>query len=377
MRTFENNVRKKPRTKSRVSRQSSEKQEGESTADPREYVRAGPPPPKHPQLVCLEPEFPEHLWDESCTQTDLLAKCIIGYQYHDPGPMPSQERRDFLNQVESLLQKGADPNLTLCVYKRRHSAMYGLLGHEISPAGLMLGFSGDKNTVVVPSEGFQLSSLFTPFLESIAQDDIEMIVLFLRYGVNARDLTREFEISSRDIFSALSVPHSASRSFQSIRYFVKNVDILHVTSLQTRVVDDISKTLCFMDQCLDISYNGKCLISRQLVKKMNNALGNNILGGRSVTVSDVVWSYSHEPLTAGCVHLQKRERWTMSATPLSAVCSMCRLVECHRQDVAAYLMPHPKISLSLHHISETQRWELASRFDDIERRHAVRPIPCM
>jgi hypothetical protein len=358
-----------------VAWHSSEWLEKEYTVEPRGFVQPDSPPPDLPQLVCLEPEFPKNLWDCSRTQTDRLAKSIIDYQYHTKrlSPMSSQGRRAFLNQVETLLQEGADPNLTLCVYRVGERVLHRLLGNDSSLASLMSGFV-DDDTISVPSGEARLVTLFSPFLESVALDDIEMIKLFFRYGVNARDLTREFEIYNRDFLTAHLIPLSASRRFQSIRDVVKNVELSQDTSLQTRVVNDILRTLWSITRGLYISYDGIDFISDTLKEKINE-----LMDRRSVTVSGDVWYYARSLPTDGCKHVRSRilgvyqDEPAASRASSSAMCSMCQLVDGHRGDVT-----NSELSLTLRHIRETQGYELISSVTGThDRRHTVNFVPCM
>jgi hypothetical protein len=176
----ENNKRRGENS-AEASKQSFGGREGESLAEPEEFVRPGSPPL---QLLCLEPEFPETFWDPTWEETSLLAKCFIENQYHvhRSSPMSCADRRAFLDQVATLLQRGANPNITICVYEVGRRIL-----HRVLDGDDLQGF--DRSLINTPdlvhSNKAQLLWIRTPFLQSLLQNDIDIIVLFLRYGVNA------------------------------------------------------------------------------------------------------------------------------------------------------------------------------------------------
>jgi hypothetical protein len=146
--------------------------------------------------------------------------------------------------------------------------------------------------------------------------------------------------------------------------------------LETWLIEDIQRTLRIIHKDLDITFDGIGIFSSILKDKMEEKI--------STPLSGTVWSHSCEPLTtAECPHVRDEisdltQRISEPSRALtSTMCSMCQLVVGNRPHITAYPMPRPKVSLSLQHILETQRWELLSRFNDTERRHAVRSVPCM
>lgn len=319
----------------------------------------------HPRefLKCLEPNIPEALWDSGREETYLLARLFMESQYYTRGHGLKPRRRygrAFREQVETLLQKGADPNMTIKVYEASWKVVQRVSRH----------FPG-MNRLSYPF-------LTTPFLESIALGDTEMMVLFLRHGVNALDLTRHFKIVKlRNGISDFAGLLSISHRFQSVRDFVTNVDIFQDKSLKTWLMEDIQWTLRIIHKDLDITYDGINIFSPILKLKINEKNPSKPLSG-------TVWSHSCEPLTtAECPHVRDKifdltqGISEPSRALTSTMCSMCQLVVGNRPHITAYPMPRPKVSLSLQHILETQRWELLSRFNDTERRHAVRSVPCM
>lgn len=287
--------------------------------------------------------------------------------------MSPADRRAFLECVETHLQNRADPNMTICVYGVGKRILHRVL-NDNDLQGFDLSFV--DTTDLVQSEKAQLLYILTPFLESLLQEDIDIIVLFLRHGVNARDLTRHFNV----VKSCCGINNPAgllsiSHIFQSVRGFVKNVDILQDMSLQTWLIKDILRTLMIINKYLIITYNGRNMFNAALKAEVHRVTPE--------PVSGTIWNHFCVPLTAGCPHardqISDRTQGTSEASRASSsvMCSMCQLVVGHRQHITAYPMPRPKVFLGLQHIAETQRWELISRFNETERRHTVRSVPCM
>ena len=105
-------------------------------------------------------------------------------------------RRAFLDQVETLLEGGADPNITICAYDVGERVLHRLLGDQNSNAGLMWGWLED-DAIVVVSEQARLKFLLTPFFDGVFLDDVELILLLILHGANVRDLTRGFMVNNQ------------------------------------------------------------------------------------------------------------------------------------------------------------------------------------
>lgn len=346
-----------------------------------------PTPLPEDLLKCFEPGFSETLWESSAKETSLLAKEFIQNRdprYHTLPP----HRRAFLDRVEALLQNRADPNITICKYEVDGRPVYRILGREYEEKHVegtygkiysklgpgLLGRAASKS-----SERPRLRSLVTPFLESIVENDAEMIVLFLRYGVNARDLVRNFLIDFRDSFENPSDLISVSSRFNSIRGFVENVDILQDTPLQTWLINDLLGTLRIIDSNLIVSYQGKDIFSTQFRLK-----GEAHVPLSQLAVSGMVWIYSSKLPTGGCPHLRNKiaefdeENSKVSASSLSAMCNMCQLVASHRRLVNAYPVPRAMVTLVLRHIQDTKRWEFISHVTGTNQQsHTMNTMPCM
>jgi hypothetical protein len=209
-----------------------------------------------------------------------------------------------------------------------------------------------------------------------------MIVLFLRYGVNVRDLVRHFTlIEYRDGFEDASDLISVSSRLQSIRDFVKNVDISQDTSLQGWLVDDLLRTLKIIDRGLVVTYKDKDLFSPKLILKEENRVRSS---QRTPGLSGIRWTYSCELPTGGCPHLRDQiagfdeEKSECSASSVSAMCNICQLVAGHRRLVTAYPVPRAVFALVLRHIQDTKRWELISHVTGTTNQiHTINAVPCM
>ena len=354
--------------------------------------QAKPTPPPEDLLKWVEPELPENRWDSSSKETYLLAEEFIRNKPDARAQtfIPSI-RRAFLDRVEALLQNHADPNLTICKYEIGKSHYHRVLGLqcEETPSRSTYGRLDNKHSPELlgraaskPDERPRLTSLVAPFLESIVENDSEMIVLFLRYGVNARDLVRHFTlIEYRHGFEDFSALFSVSSRFQSTRDFVKNVDILQDKSLQGWLVDDLLRILKIICKGLFVAHKNNGLFSSKLIFKRED---NVLFSQRTPGLSDILWTYSRELPTGGCPHLRDQiarvdvENSEASASSVSAMCNMCQLVAGHRRLVIAYPVPRAVMSLVLRHIQDTQKWELISHVTGTtNRRHTINAVPRM
>lgn len=273
-----------------------------------------------------------------------------------------------MDQVETLLEGGADPNITICAYDVGERVLHRLLGDQNSNAGLMWGWLED-DAIVVVSEQARLKFLLTPFLDGLFLDDVNLIVLLILHGANVRDLTRGFMVNNQG-HDWIQV--SALR-FESIRDFARTVDIMR---LQADLIGRILWAMDIFASVPHVSYCGMRLVSMELQAKMYKRRTHPI------TLSGIVWSFSFTP-HAVCLHVRHRtldvdqEGLIASTASSSAMCSMCRLVDSHRYDATALPPPDPRVSLVLRHIRETQGYQLISVRASEERRHVVGFVPCM
>lgn len=348
-----------------------------TTTASRETARVETTPLEPLTMVCLKPEFPETYWDPSPLETDLLAKHFVENRYYTSRPrqMSPADRKDFLKCVEIHLQKRADPSMTICVYGVGTRILHRVL-NDYDLRSFDLSFVDTLD--LVHSEKAKLLWILTPFLQSLLQEDIDMIVLFLRYGVNVRDLTRQYRVVADHGVSAHLVFLSASLKFRSIRDIVKNVDISQNTTLQRRVINDILRTLGIVNNALKIRVADLRFINSALMKRIDKVIDRQL-----TTVPGIVWSYSCTLPTAWCPDVPHRMSDAVQGglitptTSLSAMCSVCQLVAGHGRDVTANTKPSSKITLILRHNRETQEYELISDVTETyQRRHAVKFVPC-
>jgi hypothetical protein len=251
-----------------------------NTTDSKNSTRPQTPQSDPPNLLHRKPEFPENLWGYSSEETAHLATWFIQHQYHADrsNPMSPADRKAFLDYVEILLRKRADPNMTICVYEVGERVVHRILGarYDDDPTRGLYGGLGDAGSSLdveaacQPSQTLRFKTFLTPFFESIILDDVELTVLFLHYGVNARDLIRHFKPILRPVKQEYLLSRSISRRFQLIRYFTRDDEVLQDTSVQLWVVRHLLDSLRMIRDFWNISHHGVDFISASLKDKILN-----------------------------------------------------------------------------------------------------------
>jgi hypothetical protein len=250
----------------------------QNTTDFKTSARPQTPTSDPSILMCRESAFPDKPWDYSSEETARLATWFIQHQYHANhlSPMSPADRKAFLDRVEVLLRKCADPFLTIGVYEVGKRVIHRILGAQYDDdptrgryGGLVnLGSTVDDETVYNPLQKPRLKSLLTPFFESIALGDFKLIALFLRYGMNAGNLTRNFKLSRWGLVSEAWVPLSVSHKFQLIRYLAEDSNAMQDIFVQTWVLGQLLEILGLLNTYYVASYHWKALVSTTLEEKI-------------------------------------------------------------------------------------------------------------